>query len=117
MGSSGSSPVLHSLTWSELEEWPRRRFSHLSPRTLVRECCLNWKRPLSEHYGPSSTIGSRRCCPSMLGLSPGKRSNEQRRETMQVWNATTGHFLNSYLVPSSAGEACRTFPLAWSPGG
>jgi hypothetical protein len=39
------------------------------------------------------------------------------RETMQVGNATIGRLLNSYLVPSSADEACGTFPLAWLPNG
>src|SRR6266567_3315417 len=52
-----------------------------------------------------------------LASATGNSSDEQQRETMQVWNATTGHLFISYPVPSSAGEASGTFTLAWSPNG
>jgi len=52
-----------------------------------------------------------------IASATGNISDEQQRETMQVWNATTEHLFISYPVPSSAGEASGTFTLAWSPNG
>ncbi len=52
-----------------------------------------------------------------IASATGNSSDEQQRETMQGWNATTGHLFISYPVPSSAGEASGTFTLAWSPNG
>jgi hypothetical protein len=34
---------------------------------------------------------------------------------VQVWNAATGQLINSYPVPSSAGEASGTLSMARSP--
>ena len=36
---------------------------------------------------------------------------------MQVWNATTGHLLMSYPIPSSTAYADGTLSVAWSPDG
>jgi len=36
-------------------------------------------------------------------------------ETVQVWNAMTGHLISSYPVASSATYADGTLSVAWSP--
>jgi WD40 repeat protein len=50
-----------------------------------------------------------------IASATGNDSYEQQRETVQVWNATTGHLISSYPVPSSAAYANGTFSVAWSP--
>jgi WD40 repeat protein len=49
-----------------------------------------------------------------IASATGNDSYEQQRETVQVWNATTGHLISSYPVPSSAAYADGTFSVAWS---
>lgn len=54
-----------------------------------------------------------------LAEASGNTSEEQRRETVQVWSATSEQLLISYPVPSSAflAYADGTLSLTWSPGG
>jgi len=47
----------------------------------------------------------------------GNMSDEHPTETVQVWNAVTGHLIVSYPIPSSAGEASGTLSIARSPDG
>ncbi len=76
-------------------------------------------RDLLTYRGQTAPLWAVAWSPSgvCIASATGNRSDEQQRETMQVWNATTGHLFISYPVPSSAGEASGTFTLAWSPGG
>lgn len=52
-----------------------------------------------------------------IASATGNTSVEHPRETVQVWNATTGHLVNSSLVPSGTAYADGTLSLAWSPDG
>jgi WD40 repeat protein len=70
---------------------------------------------ITAYHGHTGTVYTLAWSPDGTAVASG--SDEQQRETIQVWNATTGHLFISYTVPSSAGEACGTFTLAWSPGG
>lgn len=52
-----------------------------------------------------------------LASATGNTGEEHPRETVQVWNAMTGHLLMSYPIPSSTAYADGTLSVAWSPDG
>jgi eukaryotic-like serine/threonine-protein kinase len=52
-----------------------------------------------------------------LASATGNISDEHQRETVQVWNATTGHLLMIYPIPSSSAYADGTLSVAWSHDG
>ena len=68
----------------------------------------------TEHIAPVWAVAwspSGRCIVSATG----NISDERRMETVQVWNAMTGHLISSYPVASSATYADGTLSVAWSP--